>query len=666
MTVAVVLFSGQSLIDRWFREGEEFEGILAAEVFRTAFLNDNPEYSDLIMIDGATGGTPLFGQTSGFIALDGADFTPGPELLHAYDQIDDALSGQRKLDFVGTVWGQGHSNTGRLGNDWETGNTNSFEDQYKSGLEWVLQALDDYVVSNHASAFNRQSDDPQVFIQHIGRRTRDDGDSVDGLNDIKDIQSEVADANGHYHIASEGYDLEMPDGTHPSPEAFQELAARMAHFISTGEQGPEVTDIRVLNANGKGKVILTFDQSGSIDDADIKLKADAKDLLQVIDSTVLDSGGFAQEKSIGVSSVKVKDGTIIFKLDREIEGSEVTVSYGYAGVLSEAALSERGDGDDVVEPIGIKVSNPAKPDEKLFLPMIAFREDVNVEGSSSDGVDLGELKRGVSAEDDFTGRGYILYSQDSLFDIYAPNYSSYQATNFMAVYHDGDQWNYFNNERSFAFDPNELSNAVLVASVNFNTDRVEMLEGEKGFVHNIQSGYASGTIDVIANWYNGEVNEGEFGIENGILVLQAKHRADTGEFGRGVAAQDNFSGKGYILYTTENLQDVYTGSIHPSQAEHFVAVYKQNGDWYRFNNETAIEFKPNDLANAVLVAKVDYGADEVTMLNGVNTTIGGVQAGYLRGSLEVVVNQWNGEANLGDFDLDGSSLVLYSSDYLLS
>ena len=160
--------------------------------------------------------------------------------------------------------------------------------------------------------------------------------------------------------------------------------------------------------------------------------------------------------------------------------------------------------------------------------------------------------------------------------------------------------------------------------------------------------------------------EGEFGIENGTLVLQAKHRADTGEFGRGVAAQDGFSGKGYILYTTENLQDVYTGSIDPSQAEHFVAVYKQNGDWYRFNNETAIEFEPNDLANAVLVAKVDYGADEVTMLNGVNTTIGGVQAGYLRGSLEVVVNQWNGEANLGDFDLDGSSLVLYSSDYLLS
>ena len=62
---------------------------------------------------------------------------------------------------------------------------------------------------------------------------------------------------------------------------------------------------------------------------------------------------------------------------------------------------------------------------------------------------------------------------------------------------------------------------------------------------------------------------------------------------------------------------------------------------------------------------MDYGADEVTMLDGFNKTIGGVQAGYLRGNLEVEVNQWNGEANLGDFDLDGSSLVLYSSDYLL-
>ena len=665
MTVAVVLFSGQSLIDRWFREGEEFEGILAAEVFRTAFLNDNPQYSDLIMIDGATGGTPLFGQTSGFIALDDGDFTPGPELLHAYDQIDDALSGQQRLDFVGTVWGQGHSNTGRLGNDWETGNHNEFEDQYKRGLEWVLHELEDYVVSNHGSAFNRQSDDPQVFIQHIGRRTRDDGDSVDGLNDIKDIQTDIADANRNYHIASEGYDLEMPDGTHPSPEAFQVLSARMSHFISTGEQGPEVTDIQVLNANGKGKVILTYDRSGSIDDSDIKLLADAKDFLQVIDSKVLSSGGFAQEKSIGVDSVKVQNGTLIFKLDREIEGSEVTVSYGYAGVLSEAALSELGDGDDVVEPIGIKVPNAAKPGEKLFLPMVAFREDVQVKGSGDGSVDLGDLKRGVSAKDDFTGRGYILYSEDSLLDTFAPNYSNYQATNFMAVYHDGEEWNYFNNERSFTFDPNELSNAVLVASVNYTTDRVKMLEGEKGFIHDIQSGYASGTLDIIANWYNGEVNEGEFGIEDGTLVLQTKHKADVGEFGRGIAAKDDFSGKGYILYTTENLHDVYSGTIHPNQAEHFVAVYKQNGDWYRFHNETAIEFEPKDLANAVLVAKVDYGADEVTMLDGFNKTIGGVQAGYLRGNLEVEVNQWNGEANLGDFDLDGSSLVLYSSDYLL-
>ena len=164
MSVAVVLFSGQSLIDRWFRPGQEFEGVLAMESFKTAFLNENPQYSDLIMIDGATGATPMFGTTKGFITTVGDDFTPGPQLLHAYDQIDAALAGGSNLDFVGTVWGQGHGNTGQLGQNWETGDYNSLEPKYQAGMEWVLDALESYVTDNHSGKLTAQSDDPQVFI----------------------------------------------------------------------------------------------------------------------------------------------------------------------------------------------------------------------------------------------------------------------------------------------------------------------------------------------------------------------------------------------------------------------------------------------------------------------------------------------------------------------
>jgi len=37
MTVAVVLFSGQSLIDRWFREGEEF-GEIATKIISNHYF----------------------------------------------------------------------------------------------------------------------------------------------------------------------------------------------------------------------------------------------------------------------------------------------------------------------------------------------------------------------------------------------------------------------------------------------------------------------------------------------------------------------------------------------------------------------------------------------------------------------------------------------------
>lgn len=806
MSVAVVLFSGQSLIDRWFRPGQEFEGVLAMELFKTAFLNENPQYSDLIMIDGATGGTPMFGTTKGFITTAGDDFTPGPQLLHAYDQIDAALAGGSNLDFVGTVWGQGHGNTGQLGRNWETGDYNSLEPKYQAGMEWVLDALESYVTDNHSGKLTAQSDDPQVFIQHIGRRTLDDEDSVDGLNDIKDIQAEVADNDPNYHLASEGYDLEMPDGTHPSPEAFHELATRMAHYISTGEQGPKVTAVEVYNQGGSGKVVLAIDVSGSISASDIVLNADGKDFLQVIDTSVLASGGFAQVQSIEIESAQVSGNKIIFDLAREVDGSSVTVSYGYAGVLSDTALSGLGDQDTVVEPIGVNVTNPADPSTDLFLPMAAFREEINVvdgsggvdigslkrgiaakdnfsgegyilytednlrtvfgtkysskqatnmmavyndngdwyyfknetafsfspsdltnpiliasvdyandevnmlagqdftvegvqagyfggtlnvvpnqwngsynagefgiqagtlyphEAASREPEDIGSLKRGIPAKDSFTGEGYILYNADNLKTIYGSTYPGNQATNFMAVYHDGDTWFRFKNESAFEFDPEALSNATLIASVDFGSDTVTMLEDESGFVEGVQFGYASGTLDVVANQYNGSSNDGEFEMVSGSLVLNASHEADTGSLGRGIAAKDSFDGTGHILYTTDNLEDLYGSTYSNRQAEHFVAVYNEGDEWFRFKNESAIAFSPEELANATLVAEVDYGADIVTMLDGTNSVVAGVQAGYAGGTFNIVANQWNGSSNAGEFGLQDGTLYLHSDDYLL-
>ena len=192
-----------------------------------------------------------------------------------------------------------------------------------------------------------------------------------------------------------------------------------------------------------------------------------------------------------------------------------------------------------------------------------------------------------------------------------------------------------------------------------------MLEGESGFVEGIQSGYDSGTLGITANQYNGAANPGEFEMVSGTLVLNATHAAEAGTLGRGIAAKDTFTGSGYILYTTDNMQDVYVGDYTTRQADHFVAVYNDGDDWFRFKNEATIAFSPEDLANATLVAAVDYGSDTVTMLAGENFEVAGVQAGYASGTLNVVANEWNGRTNAGEFGMQDGTLNLYSDDYLL-
>ena len=89
-----------------------------------------------------------------------------------------------------------------------------------------------------------------------------------------------------------------------------------------------------------------------------------------------------------------------------------------------------------------------------------------------------------------------------------------------------------------------------------------------------------------------------------------------------------------------------------NHAKHFVAVYHTGSSWYYYWNETAKSFTPHD--SDVLVAEVDYSNDQVTSLEGTDSIVEGVRAGYTSGDLVVTADEWGGSFNNGEFGLSGS------------
>jgi len=94
--------------------------------------------------------------------------------------------------------------------------------------------------------------------------------------------------------------------------------------------------------------------------------------------------------------------------------------------------------------------------------------------------------------------------------------------------------------------------------------------------------------------------------------------------------------------------------INGNNANHFVAVRFHDHNWEYTNSDTEgwLRFTPQ--LGDILVAKVDYGLDLVTMLEGRHDVIGGIIAGYIGGNLEISANRWNGLINRGEFYLTGN------------
>lgn len=127
-----------------------------------------------------------------------------------------------------------------------------------------------------------------------------------------------------------------------------------------------------------------------------------------------------------------------------------------------------------------------------------------------------------------------------------------------------------------------------------------------------------------------------------------------GDLNLGIAAHDQRTGSGYIMYSAESIHTRFADNPPSAwNADHLIAVVYDNGVWkIDRNKNTLVAFTP--VSTDHLLAEVDFGADTVDHLIGVNTVVEGINAGYSAGDLVITAEMWGGSPNEGEFGVDGS------------
>jgi hypothetical protein len=117
---------------------------------------------------------------------------------------------------------------------------------------------------------------------------------------------------------------------------------------------------------------------------------------------------------------------------------------------------------------------------------------------------------------------------------------------------------------------------------------------------------------------------------------------------------DAATGTGYVMYSAESVHTRF-GFVHPSNADHLIAVRHNGTNWQYNTNLAWVTFTP--VGSDVLVSEVDFSGDTVTSLAGTSDTENEIVKGYASGNLVITANRWNGLFNLGEFGVTGTLLL---------
>ncbi|MEL6109738.1 MAG: Ig-like domain-containing protein, partial [Planctomycetota bacterium] len=290
--------------------------------------------------------------------------------------------------------------------------------------------------------------------------------------------------------------------------------------------------------------------------------------------------------------------------------------------------------------------------------------------------EVAPLNEGVAVTDDAVGVGFLLFSEESLFQRFAdaPPLQSSSVRNsnhIIAVRNDGVTWQYNDNRNNLQeawidFEPVESDR--LLAEVDFDT--VNSLEGLDGVELGIGLGFANGDLAFAANRFNGGVNVGEFEVTGTFFEVIGEADIEVrsvGALNSGIAAGDANTGEGFLMFSVENLFNRFA-SAPPLNAgalvnsDHLIAVRNVNGQWQYDNNYEFIDFTPT--FGDRLLASIDFDNDTITSLEGSEGEIEGIESGFLTGDLEFLANQFNGLPNNGEFAVTGTLFVATASEGL--
>ncbi len=141
-----------------------------------------------------------------------------------------------------------------------------------------------------------------------------------------------------------------------------------------------------------------------------------------------------------------------------------------------------------------------------------------------------------------------------------------------------------------------------------------------------------------------------------------------GDVQLGIAAQDNASGTGYVMYSVASVHTRFQG-LFSVQADHLIVVRHNGTSWQYDNNNSWVDFTSQ--AGDRLLADVDFGIpgsgiDSVTAITTLGVHAQGINQGLTDTDLVFTPNIWNGIGNSGEvgvagtwFDSDDSQSTVY-------
>ncbi len=131
-----------------------------------------------------------------------------------------------------------------------------------------------------------------------------------------------------------------------------------------------------------------------------------------------------------------------------------------------------------------------------------------------------------------------------------------------------------------------------------------------------------------------------------------------GDLNLGIAAHDSRIGMGYVMYSEESVHIRFADNPPSSgNADHLIAVVFEDGEW-KVDRNKRILVPFASASSDLLVAEVDFGADTVDYLDGLNTVINGINAGYVSGDLIITPEIWGGSPNIGEFGVEGTEIEI--------